>query len=42
MLRKLSFLEMHIVVCYVLFKGWTALTSAGPGEGSLMLYPCIK
>jgi hypothetical protein len=24
------------------FQGWTALTSAGPGEGSLMLYPSIK
>lgn len=24
------------------FQGWTALTSAGQGEGSLMLYPCVK
>ena len=24
------------------FQGWTALTSAGPGEGSLMLYPGVK
>ena len=24
------------------FQGWTALTSAGAGEGSLMLYPCVK
>lgn len=24
------------------FQGWTALTEAGPGEGSLMLYPNVK
>jgi hypothetical protein len=24
------------------FQGWTALTDAGPGEGSLMLYPNVK
>jgi Protein of unknown function (DUF1479) len=24
------------------FQGWTALTGAGPGEGSLMLYPNVK
>ena len=24
------------------FQGWTALTAAGPGEGSLMLYPSVK
>ena len=24
------------------FQGWTALTTAGPGEGSLMLYPSVK
>ncbi|KAI1615027.1 hypothetical protein EDD37DRAFT_398968 [Exophiala viscosa] len=24
------------------FQAWTALTSAGPGEGSLMLYPNVK
>lgn len=24
------------------FQGWTALTGAGPGEGSLMLYPNLK
>ncbi|KAF4629193.1 hypothetical protein G7Y89_g8961 [Cudoniella acicularis] len=24
------------------FQGWTALTEAGPGEGSLLLYPNVK
>jgi hypothetical protein len=24
------------------FQGWTALTAAGPGEGSSMLFPNVK